>query len=125
MAEGRATLLYDGDCGLCRRWVARLERRDARGLLETIPFQDPGVSSRFPALSREALEREVHLVLPGGRVERGAAALPHVLRRLPRWRRVAWVVELPGISALAGAVYRAVARNRGRLGGGGRCATGR
>jgi predicted DCC family thiol-disulfide oxidoreductase YuxK len=114
--EARAALIFDGACGFCRRAAEALRRRDPGGLIELVPLQDPAVAARWPELAPEALDRAMHLVLPGGRVLAGADALPEILRRLPRWRRTAWVFSLPGSLFLARRAYALIARNRHRLG---------
>lgn len=116
MPEPRAALIFDGDCGFCRRIVTALSRRDAQGSLELVPLQDPSVASRWPRLAPEALGRAMHLVLPGGRVLVGADAVPEIMKRLPRWRRAAWLLSIPGALPLARRLYILIARNRHRLG---------
>jgi predicted DCC family thiol-disulfide oxidoreductase YuxK len=116
MVPGRATLIYDGACGFCSEVGRALARRDAAGALELIPLGHPDVARRWPALSPEALDRAMHLVLPDGRILAGADAVPEILRRLPRWRHAAWLFRVPGVPAVARRVYGMIARNRHRLG---------
>ena len=116
MPEDPATLIFDGACGFCQRMVEDLSRRDTAGRLAFVPLSDPSVAARWPALDPAALSNAMHLVLPDGRVLAGADALPEILRRLPRWRRVAWIFSLPGALPFARRAYALVARNRHRLG---------
>jgi predicted DCC family thiol-disulfide oxidoreductase YuxK len=112
----RATLIYDGECGFCRRAVAALRRRDRGGRLGFVPLQDPQVGTRWPALDPARLDQAMHLILPDGRVLAGAAAAPEIRRRLPRWRWAAWTFSMPGVAALSSRIYAFIARNRHRLG---------
>lgn len=91
MNAGRATLIFDGSCGFCRRWVERVQRWDRRGLLEMLPYQTPDLEARFPAVSRDECTQRIHLIDASGGVYRGAAAGREVLRRLP----AGWLWTLP------------------------------
>jgi len=112
----RWTLIYDGDCRFCRRSVALLRSWDRRGSLRAVSFQSDHDLESLPRISRSSLEQAMHLVAPDGGVLAGAAAAPVILRLLPGGRPLAWAFAIPGVPAVANAVYRAVARNRHRLG---------
>ncbi len=120
----RPTLIYDGECGLCRALVARLAAWDREHRIALVPFQDEATVARF-GIGLPALAAAMHLVLPDGRVAAGADAVPELLRLLPgakRWWRLVFAV--PGVRPLARRVYRWVAERRrcvvrGRPGGGG------
>ncbi|MGH9868289.1 MAG: thiol-disulfide oxidoreductase DCC family protein [Candidatus Polarisedimenticolia bacterium] len=111
-----ATVIYDGGCGFCRRSVEALIKRDTGGHFAFLPLQDPQVAARWPGLDPAKLNAAMHLILPDGRILAGAAAAPEIMRRLPRWRHLAWMFSLPGIPALASRIYALIARNRHRLG---------
>ena len=40
MRAERPTLIYDGECGFCRKCVDLVLRRDREHRLEVVPFQD-------------------------------------------------------------------------------------
>ncbi len=107
-------LIYDGDCGFCRRQVAFVERYDARGLIEPIPFQAADLTHYGVTL--EATEQAMHLVSPSGEVWRGAAAAREIFKLLPGARPLAWLFRLPGAMFIAERVYDWVARRRHRFG---------
>ncbi len=111
---GQPVLLYDGDCGFCRSWVPRW-RRLTRGRVAFRPYQDP--AARPPDVSREALAREIHLVLPDGRVFAGFGALVRSLHAAAP-RRWGWLLfayrRVPGFRPTAEAVYARIARRRHR-----------
>lgn len=106
-------LIFDGDCGFCRAWVARLKRWDKASRLRFLPFQDPD-AGRFGIPAAE-LARAMHLVLPDGRVLRGADAAPEVLKLLRAGWLLYWIYAVPGVPPLSRAVYRWVARRRHRF----------
>jgi len=105
-----ALLLWDGDCGFCSRSVEWVKRRDTRGAIRAVPYQEAPSPPMTPEL-RAACSRAVHLLTPEGRVLRAGRACLEVLRRIgyPFWATLGsipplvWAVELG---------YWLVARNR-------------
>src|SRR2546422_8673771 len=81
MRAERPTLIYDGECGFCRKCVDLVLRRDREHRLEVVPFQDRERVATFGILL-PALAAAMHLVLPDGRVFAGADAAPEILRLL-------------------------------------------
>ncbi len=110
------TLVYDGECAFCLKWVALLRRWDGRGRLAYLPLQDERAHALLPAFPRSALEAAMHLVAPDGVTRAGAAALPQILQLVPGGRPLAVLFSLPGARWAADRLYRLVARNRHRLG---------
>jgi predicted DCC family thiol-disulfide oxidoreductase YuxK len=111
MRPERATLIYDGECGMCRRAVEFVRRADRERRIALVPFQDEGRVAAF-GIPLPALAAAMHLVLPDGRVLAGADAAPELLRLLPGWHWVAWVFGVPGVPPVARRVYRWIARRR-------------
>lgn len=110
----RWTLIFDGDCGFCRRQVRWIQQHDTQGLIAHVPFQGAQLDSY--GVSRAAAEEAMHLVAPSGTVWRGASAARELLRLLPRYRYLAWIFHIPGAMWVAERVYRWVARRRHRFG---------
>lgn len=108
------TLIYDGECGFCRRLVDLVLRWDRAGRLATVPFQ--GVVLERYGVSREAAEQAMQLVAPSGAVWSGAAAARELTALLPRLRPLGWLFRVPGAMFLAERTYRWIARNRHRFG---------
>ena len=78
----KATLVYDGECAICRGaadWVRRNAMPDA---FEYLSCHSEELTRRFPAVAREACLQAMHLVLPDGRVLVGEKAAPEILSRL-------------------------------------------
>src|SRR5258705_212642 len=108
----RPLLVYDGDCGFCRRWVARW-RGWTGDRVEYVPYQDLG--GRHPEIRRQDFDTAVHLRDGTGRWTRGAAAALGALQGVPVLGVVAWGFRrIPPLAAASEAFYRWVARNRGR-----------
>lgn len=95
----------------------RVRRRDSRGALELVPFQADDLETRFPMVTRDACERELHVIDEHGRVHRGARAAAEVARRLGLgWRIAGSAIAYPPLLWLAMLGYRWIARNRHRFG---------
>jgi predicted DCC family thiol-disulfide oxidoreductase YuxK len=67
----RPLIVFDGDCGFCRFWIARWQRRQT---VDYQPFQDQDIEQRFADIPRERFARAVHLIETDGGVSEGAEA---------------------------------------------------
>lgn len=109
-----AVILYDRDCGFCRRSLARILDRDRHGRLRPVALQDPEAEVLLPRMEEERRLASWHLVTDDGVVHSGGAAAGPLLRLLPHGRPAARVLER--FPRATDRVYRWVARNRGPLG---------
>lgn len=107
---GAIDLVYDADCGLCTRAVARLRRLDRTGRVRAHPGGAPGVAERF-GLSPADLAASVWVIDDGRRLS-GAAAVAAALDAARGTRFVTRLYRLPGVRHLAERCYRWVARHR-------------
>ena len=80
MADTRPTLVYDGDCGICRYWVDYWQALTGERVVYR-PYQE--AAADFPGIPPEAFPRAVQFVDADGRVHSGAAATFRVLRGVP------------------------------------------
>jgi predicted DCC family thiol-disulfide oxidoreductase YuxK len=116
MAE-TVSIVYDGNCGFCRRSLLALRRLDARGAMVLYDSHDSEtVAAKFPMLAGADFDNAMFAVTSDGRVFRGYFAFKQLLRKLP----LAWpllpVFYLPGVDRIGPSAYAWVARNRRRLG---------
>jgi len=109
-----ALVLYDGDCPLCRKSVAVLQRLDWCGRLT---FQDARAVDDLPLmdppLDPVRLVEEMHLLTPDRTgIYHGFAALRWLAWRLPLLWPIAPFLIIPGIPALGQRIYLWIARHR-------------
>ncbi len=104
----RETLLWDGDCGFCARWVERL-RRFARRPFEAQPYQS--VETELPPEVARWTEAQMHWVDESGRVYGGSRALVRVLAASGHGLLAALLESKP-LRPFAWLGYRIAARNR-------------
>ena len=103
------TLVYDGDCAFCTSCVRFLVRRTSRPL-ECIAYQSADLAAL--RLTREQCADAVQWVTPT-RTESAHLAVAAALQyaRAP-WPLAGWLIRVPGLRGIAGAVYRRVAQRR-------------
>lgn len=82
MDRSRWTVLYDGDCGLCKWLLAGLLRLDRDRRLAPMALQRPEAEVLLADLSHDERMASWHLISPSGERLSGGAALPEVLRVL-------------------------------------------
>jgi predicted DCC family thiol-disulfide oxidoreductase YuxK len=106
-------LVFDGDCAFCTSCARLLERIGPEVVAwQVADLDELGIT---PAQAAEA----VRWVAADGTVRTGHEALAAALGAAGSgWRVVGRALLLPGVSPLAAASYRLVARNRHRLPGG-------
>src|SRR6266700_3986980 len=113
MAQDLPTLVYDGECGICRYWVTYWQDLTENRVIYRA-YQE--AATDFPSISVSAFQRAIQLIEPDGHVYSGAAATFRVLRHAPG--RTAWwwcYSDLPGFAALTERAYAFLARRRNLL----------
>jgi predicted DCC family thiol-disulfide oxidoreductase YuxK len=111
-------VFFDGECGLCDRFVRFLLRRDRAGRLRFAPLQGALAREALPPLGGRPEDLDtVYLLTRDGRLlVRSAAVLFAVAALGGAWRLVAALRLVP--RPLADLAYRGVARIRRRVFGG-------
>jgi predicted DCC family thiol-disulfide oxidoreductase YuxK len=110
MQPDRPLLIYDGDCGFCRRWVARW-RRWTGERVSYAPSQD--VARDFPQIPAQRFRESVVLIEPDGRVSYGAEAAARSLAVRAPGKVLLWIyLRVPAARAFGEWAYRGVARRR-------------
>src|SRR5215471_17725689 len=106
----RPLLIFDGECGFCRRWIVRWKAATGRAVDYAESQQ---VAPQFPEIPKEAFARAVQLVLPDGAVLEGAEAVYRSLAEAPRsgWLLGAYR-RVPGFASASELAYSLIARHR-------------
>ena len=112
-SDERWTVLYDGDCGLCKWCMAGLLKRDRARRMVPMALQHPDADPLLGDLPMEERMGSFHLVSPSGERRSGGAAMPALLRLVPRGAPVAAVLARFPKATDRG--YRWIAENRVRL----------
>lgn len=109
---GKAFLIYDGECSVCRNAVEWIRARAAPGTFEYLSCHSEDLPRRFPEIEKNACLSAMHLVLQDGSVLAGELAIPEILLRLRRFRWAATLLRLPFASGISRAFYRRFAARR-------------
>ena len=112
---GAVVVVYDGDCGFCRRSVDEIRRRDRERRMVYLPRRTPGIEAKLPGLAEGDFDTGIRVVDPDGTIHVGADGIRHIASQLPVWRRLAWAYDLPVIRPVARRMYAWVAANRMRI----------
>jgi predicted DCC family thiol-disulfide oxidoreductase YuxK len=114
-ARRRPVLLFDGDCAFCTSCARLLERIGPEAEIAAWQVSDLDELGVTAAQAAQA----VRWIESDGTVRSGHEAIAAALGVASApWRIAGRMLVLPGISPLAAAVYRLIARNRQRLPGG-------
>lgn len=113
-AQRRPVFLFDGDCAFCTSCARLLERIGPEAEIAAWQISDLDELGITAAQAAQA----VRWIDPDGTIRSGHEAIAAALGTAGApWRIAGRTLVLPGISPLAAAVYRLVARNRRRLPG--------
>jgi len=105
-------LIFDGDCGFCRRWAARWQRATGDAV-NYLPYQDETVAKKYPEIPRQNFAEALHLILPDGAVHTGADAAFRALAAGGAERWLFWCYRrIPPFALLTELVYEQVAAHR-------------
>lgn len=109
-------IYYDGECGLCHRWVRfTLRRERGRALFRYAPLQGPTFAREVPQAERQGLPDSIVVRSADGRLLLRSEAVLHVLRRVGGvWGGLASVARLVP-RPLRDWLYDGVARLRRHL----------
>jgi predicted DCC family thiol-disulfide oxidoreductase YuxK len=109
---GTVQVFYDSDCGFCFACCRLFKRLDPLGQIEFIGNHEtarlpPGVTAEHAA--------QTVITLAGERRAERSAAFARILRTLPGWAPLGWMMRLPVVSECGDFVYDIIARNRHRI----------
>jgi len=104
-------VVFDGDCGFCRFWVARWRHRTG-DRVEYLPSNATGLAERLP-IQLDRLASAVHVIEPDGRISPGAEAVFRLLAFAGSSIPLSLYTNVPLVAAISDAAYEFVANHRG------------
>ncbi|MBI2996969.1 MAG: DUF393 domain-containing protein [Deltaproteobacteria bacterium] len=108
--EAKHWVLWDGNCGFCRRVACWVRRKDRERRFELVQYQEAPSPPMTPAL-RSACEQALHVVTAEGAVLSGGRACLFILEGLG-WRTLGRFLALPPFVWGVEFSYRVAAANR-------------
>lgn len=112
------TVIFDGTCGFCTRWVRYMHKLDRHQRLTSVPCQLVVGDERFGLVDADCGE-SAWAIDDGSSGQRaaGAQAAMLIVATLLQRRWPVTVGRLPGVRHVLAFGYRTIARNRYRLPG--------
>lgn len=101
-------VLWDGECGFCRRNVEWLLAHDRYGHLHSQPNQEAEISPEL----RAACQKSVHVIKASGEILRGGRAVLFCGQQT-RWHQLARIATWPVFLPFIELGYALIAKNRG------------
>ncbi len=110
----RPVLVWDGDCGFCKRSVFHLISQ-LGNRVRYVTYQS--AHSLFPSIGEARFRQAVHFIEPNGRVSRGAEAIFRAYSWRPQGSLLLGIYKRSRVfAALSEWGYRRVAHNRRLVG---------
>lgn len=110
------TVLYDPECGLCRRAHEWLSDQSKIIELKFVPCASDEALKRYPQLNHELTKKDLTVVSDDGWVYFGPKAWLMVLWALARYREWAYRLSSPELLPTTKKVVSAISQNRYQIG---------
>lgn len=105
----KKTIYYDGSCPMCTTIIGKVGGSSQK---EKFDPKDTARGSLPHGLTKEQVEKEIHVIGPDGKVYKNAEAILKILEEYPRWRFLVKIGGLPIIRQLLPVGYKFIAANR-------------
>jgi predicted DCC family thiol-disulfide oxidoreductase YuxK len=113
------TVLYDGECTICKGTAEKLKTLDKNNRLALIPLQSPLVRDKYPALKLVELRKSIHVVDKDGKVFKGAEAFQEMGRIIQpqsllgaSMKVFSWLSKIPGVLPVTDFFYLEFSKRR-------------
>ncbi len=113
----RRTVIFDGDCGFCLRWVRIGKKLDFFGQMDWRARLTPGLKEAFPQVTLAETQNRMFSIRPDGKTYGGFYAVRDIMFHCPLTFLLALLFYFPGVSWLGVPAYNWIAKNRHRFGG--------
>jgi predicted DCC family thiol-disulfide oxidoreductase YuxK len=112
----KTRVFMDGSCSFCRAVQSRIGSFDARERVEFVNYHQEAIAAEAPFPLAE-LDAQMHVLAPDGSWKIGFFGWAAILRELPAWRWMGWLMIAPPFRWFGPALYRWIARHRYSLPG--------
>ena len=102
-------IYYDGSCPMCTVIMGKVDGSSEK---DKFSSKDITKESLPQNLTKEQVEKEIHLIDSEGKIYKNAEAILKILEEYPQWKFLAKIGRLPIIKQLLPIVYKFIAVNR-------------
>jgi predicted DCC family thiol-disulfide oxidoreductase YuxK len=92
--QGKSKILFDGNCVVCDLEISHYKRL-APDLFELIDISSPSFDAARYGLTKQDVDRDMHVLTPEGELCIGVDAFAHIWSRLGRYRKLAPLINYP------------------------------
>ncbi len=107
--DRKKTVYYDGSCPMCTLLIKKMDDSSAKGKFDPADITKKSLPQY---LTKEQVEKEIHVTDSDGKVYKNAEALLKILEEYPQWKFLATIGQLPILKQVLPIGYRVVAANR-------------
>ena len=101
----KSKILFDGNCIVCDFEISHY-RRVAPDLFEMVDISSPQFQASHYNLTKEAVDKDMHVLTPDGDLRIGVDAFAHIWSRIPRYQVFSRWIQAPGIYPVAKLGYK-------------------
>jgi glyoxylase-like metal-dependent hydrolase (beta-lactamase superfamily II)/predicted DCC family thiol-disulfide oxidoreductase YuxK len=109
---GKYVAIYDEQCEVCQSFVSWLRILDRQNRVVAVPILPELLASIDQSPALEDCLRELHVIAPNGKIQRGWSAVAALARLFPYTFLIGWLGRIPPFRWIGEIAYRFVARNR-------------
>ena len=118
-------IFYDGHCRICTRSKRVIERMAPPSAdLRFVDIKDAAALAPFPMVDPAATRAQIFVLAPGGQLRGGYDGLVSLMPALGNWGWLESLARSRPVAAVGRLIYRWIAANRYRIGGGVSCEDG-
>lgn len=110
----KTKILFDGNCIVCDFEISHY-KKIAPEIFELIDISLPNFDPEPYALTKELVDKKMHVITPEGELKTGVDAFTHIWSRLKGYKILSVLIMLPLIYQLAQIGYYLFARFRKHL----------
>ena len=109
------TVIYDGDCGVCKALIKRIQMADLFAVCAYVPYQSiENFAALHPTLTQERCQYELVLAESGREVFGGFDAVRRLCFSHPPFYPLLFLFYFPGMGIIGSAAYKIFARFRSK-----------
>ena len=105
----KKTIYYDGSCSMCTAIIGRINNSSQKGEFSS---KDITKESLPQNLTKEQVEKEIHVVGSDWKVYKNAEAILKLIEECPQWKFLEKIGRLPIVKQLLPIGYKFVTINR-------------